>query len=111
MMKKFLAATSATDRNRSNTAFLSVSAYLTMMKNIIVSHFWHGQEQGPYSVSLCERLSYNDEKIIVNHFWCSQEQEPYSVSICERISNNDEKHYCQPFLVRTGTGALQRFHL
>ncbi|GIX70435.1 hypothetical protein CDAR_477721 [Caerostris darwini] len=80
MMKKLLSATSGTDRNRGPTAFPSVSAYPTMMKKIIDSHFWY-----------------------------SQEQEPYSVSFCEGLSNNDEKHYCQPLLVRTGTGALQRF--
>ncbi|GIX70442.1 hypothetical protein CDAR_477761 [Caerostris darwini] len=140
MMKKLLSAISGTDRNRGPTAFKSVSVYLTIMKNIIVSHFWYGQEQGPYSFSLCELLSDNDEKIIVSHFcygkergptafpsvsvyltmkkiiivshfWYGQEQEQYSVSICERLSNNDEKNYCQPLLVRTGTGALQRFHL
>ncbi|GIX70438.1 hypothetical protein CDAR_477731 [Caerostris darwini] len=109
-----------------------------MMKKIIVSHFWCGEEQEPYSVSICERLSNNDEKhysqpfleqgpysvsisvsvyltmmknIIVNHFWYGQEPEPYSVSTCERLFDNEENHYCQPLLVRTGTGALQRFHL
>ncbi|GIX70428.1 hypothetical protein CDAR_477691 [Caerostris darwini] len=156
-------------KERGPTAFPSVSVYLTMKKIIIVSHFWYGQEQEQYSVSICERLSNNDEKIIVSHFWYGQEQGPYSVSICERLSNNDEKiivthsgtdrnrgptafpsvsvyltmmkniivnhfwygqepepysvsicerlfdneenHYCQPLLVRTGTGAIQRFHL
>ncbi|GIX70426.1 hypothetical protein CDAR_477681 [Caerostris darwini] len=83
-------------------------------EKIIVSHFWCGEEQEPYSVSICERLSNNDEKHYSQPFlpfWYGQEQGPYSVSICERLSNNDEKHYCQPLLVRTGTGALQRFHL
>ncbi|GIX70439.1 hypothetical protein CDAR_477741 [Caerostris darwini] len=80
--KKLLSATSGTDRNRGPTAFPSVSAYLTMMKNIIVNHFWYGQEQ-----------------------------RPYSVLICQRLFNNVEIHYCQPFLVRTETGALQRFPL
>ncbi|GIX70441.1 hypothetical protein CDAR_477751 [Caerostris darwini] len=36
--------------NRGPTAFPSVSVYLTMRKKMIVSHFWYGQEQGPYSV-------------------------------------------------------------
>ncbi|GIX93733.1 hypothetical protein CDAR_40851 [Caerostris darwini] len=75
-----------TDRNRGPTAFPSVSAsvcaYLTMMKKIIVSHLLYGQEHGSYSVSICERLS-----------------------------NNDENNYCQQLMVRTVTEALQRFYL
>ncbi|GIX70432.1 hypothetical protein CDAR_477711 [Caerostris darwini] len=72
-----------------------------MMKNIIVNHFWYGQEQEPYSVSISQRLSNNHEKIMVSHFWYGQEQGPYSISICQRLSNNDEKHNCQPLLPTT----------
>ncbi|GIX93734.1 hypothetical protein CDAR_40861 [Caerostris darwini] len=92
-------------------AFPSMSAYLTMMKKIIVSHLWYAEEQGPYSVSICQRLSNNDEKINVSHLFYGQEHGSYSVSICERLSNNDENNYCQQLMVRTVTEALQHFHL
>ncbi|GIY09244.1 hypothetical protein CDAR_199431, partial [Caerostris darwini] len=78
--KKLLSATYGTHRNRGPTAFPSVRDYLTMMKKINVSHLFYGQEHGSYSVSICERLS-----------------------------NNDENNYCQQLMVRTVTEALLAF--